>query len=81
MLMVARWGVVGGISEKGEEIKYKLIVTNYSQGCKIQHRKQSSQRTHMHDPWTWTMVWGLSEGVGGLGQGRQRGKNGANAIT
>ena len=56
MLMVARWGVVGGISEKGEEIKYKLIVTKQSQGCKIQHRKQSSQRTHMHDPWTWTMV-------------------------
>ena len=19
----------------------------------------------MHDPWTWTMVWGLLEGVGG----------------
>ena len=27
-----------------------------------------SQRTHiyiyMHDPWTWTMVWGMPEGVG-----------------
>ena len=24
----------------------------------------SSQRTHMHGPGTWTMVWGLPEGVG-----------------
>ena len=21
----------------------------------------------MHDPWTWTMVWGLPEGVGDAG--------------
>ena len=30
----------------------------------------------MNDPWTWTMVWGLTVGVGsGLGRGGQRGKN------
>ena len=24
-----------------------------------------SQRTYMHDPWTWTMVWGLMVGMWG----------------
>ena len=26
----------------------------------------SSQRTFMHDPWTWTKVWGLTEGGVGV---------------
>ena len=31
-----------------------------------------SQRTYMHDPWTWTTVWGLTVGLGGgLGGGGQ----------
>ena len=30
----------------------------------------------MHDPWTWTMVWGLSEGVGSATWRGLRGKNG-----
>ena len=34
------------------------------------------QRTHMHHLWTWTMVWGLTAGVGdGLGGGAQSGGN------
>ena len=24
----------------------------------------SKELTYTHDPWTWTMVWGLPEGVG-----------------
>ena len=28
-----------------------------------------SQRTYMHDPWTWTMGWGSPEGHGGGGGG------------
>ena len=30
----------------------------------------------MHDPWTWTMVWGLPEGVGGWVKGGKGGKLG-----
>ena len=30
----------------------------------------------MHDPWTWTTVWGLPEGVGELGRGENGGKLG-----
>ena len=32
----------------------------------------------MQDPWTWTALWGLPEGVGVLGGGEQRGKIGGN---
>ena len=54
------------MDEKGEGIKkYKLMVIEYSWGCKVQlHREYSSQRIYMQGPWTWTMVWGLPEGVG-----------------
>ena len=41
-------------------------------------------RTCMSDPWTWTMVRGLTVGVGdGLGGGGQKGKNwdNCNGIT
>ena len=38
---------------------YRII-----RGCKVQHTEHGSQRTYMRDPWTWTMVWGLPEGVG-----------------
>ena len=32
----------GGLSEKGEGIEeYKLVVTEQSQGCKVQHREYS----------------------------------------
>ena len=35
-----------------------------------------SQRTYMHDPWTWTTVWGLTMEVGGgLGGGWPKGEN------
>ena len=40
--------------------------------------EEITQRTSMNDPWTWTMVWGLTVGArggGGLGGGEQRGKN------
>ena len=33
-----------------------------------------SKKTCMKDPWTWTRVWGLPEGVGVLGGGGERGK-------
>ena len=34
-----------------------------------------SRRTYIHDPWTWTALWGLTTGVGdGLG-GRGKGEN------
>ena len=36
-----------------------------SWGCKVQHRKWSSQRTHMRDPWAWTTVWRWPEGMWG----------------
>ena len=37
--------------------------------------EEISQRTYMNDPWTWTMVWGLTELVRGrLSGGVQRGK-------
>ena len=57
------------MGEKGKGIKkYKLVVTEQSWGCKAQYREQSSQRTYMHDPQTWTTVWGLPEGMGRAGQ-------------
>ena len=34
-----------------------------------------SQRTCMNDPWAWTMVWGLTVGVGnGVGYRRAKGE-------
>ena len=50
-------------------------------GCKVQYRKQSSQRAYMHDPWTWATRWGLSEVVRGAGWRRQRGKIGTTVIA
>ena len=51
---------------KGEGIKkYKLVGTNSNGGCEVRHREYSSQRTYMHDPWAWTMVWGLFKGLRG----------------
>ena len=39
-----------GMSEKGEEIEtYKLVVTEWSQGCKVQHMEQSSHGTYTQD--------------------------------
>ena len=41
-----------------------------------------SQRTHMKDPWTWTLVWGLTmEMEGRLGRGEQRGKIGKSVVA
>ena len=41
-LMVARGEGVGGLGEKGEGIKKsKLVVTEQTQGCKVQHREYS----------------------------------------
>ena len=78
--MVARGVGVGGMGEKGEGIKkYKLVVTKQSWSCKIQHREKSSQRTYIHDPWTWRTVWGLPEGVGGGDRGGA--KNGTTIIA
>ena len=39
-----------------------------------------SQRTHMKDPWTWTMVWGLTMEVR-LNEGDQGGKIGTTATA
>ena len=62
VLMVAGWRGVRGMGDKGEGInKNKLVVTEKPGSCKVQHREQSSQRTYMQDPWTWTTVWGLPE--------------------
>ena len=30
----------------------------------VERRGRDVQRTCMNDPWTWTTVWGLTEGVG-----------------
>ena len=38
------------------------------------------QRTYMRDSWTWTTVWGLSDGGRGLGDGH-RGKFGTTIIA
>ena len=40
-------------------------------------QKGLRQRTCMNDPWTWTIVWGLTVGMGGrgLGERQQREKN------
>ena len=39
---VGGWGEVWGLGGKGEGVKkYKLVVTKYSQRCKVQHRKYS----------------------------------------
>ena len=63
------------MDEKDEGIKkYKLVVTEQSRGHKVQHREQSSQRTYMQDPQTWTTVWGLPEGVGEVGWRRGKGR-------
>ena len=40
MLMAATWEEVGRIGEKAERMKkYKLVVTEWSWGCKVQHRE------------------------------------------
>ena len=39
----------------------------------------TSQRTHMNDPWTWTIMWGLTAG-GWTGQGRANRKIGTTVI-
>ena len=79
--MVARWEGGRRMGEKGEGIKYKLVVTEQSQRCKVQHREYNSKRIYMHDPWTWTMVWGLTEGVTGLGGGGTGGITGTTIIA
>ena len=34
-----------------------------------------SQRTYMHDSWTWTTVWGLTVGAGWAGWSVAQGEN------
>ena len=42
ILLVARWEAGWGMGEKGEGIKkYKFVVTEQSQGCKVQLREYS----------------------------------------
>ena len=42
----------------------------------VESRGRDGSKNIMNDPWTWTMVRGLTVGVGsGLGGGEQRGKN------
>ena len=39
----------------------------------LKEGEEIRQRIQTHDPWTWTTVWGLPEGVGGLdGEGKRR---------
>ena len=33
-------------------------------GDRLKDGEGFSQRTCMHDPWTWTTVWGLTVGMG-----------------
>ena len=41
----------------------------------------TSQRTCMNDPWTWTIVWGLTAGVGlGWAEEGKSGKIGTTVI-
>ena len=47
----------------------------------LQENKEISQKTWMNDPWSWTVVWGLSEGVGDPGGGGKGGKIGTTVIT
>ena len=45
-------------------------------------KKVKGQRTEMHDPWTWTTMWGFTMGTGGrLGGGEQKGKNWDNSYS
>ena len=55
----------------------RLEVTREGVGrTTVERREGTSQRTYMNDPWTWTMVWGLTvEAGGGMDRGGQRGKN------
>ena len=62
IVMAARWEGAGGIGDRDERIKDKLVVREQSRGCKVQYREQSSNRKYTHDLQTWTMVWGLPEG-------------------
>ena len=57
-----------GFGQKDEGIKkYKLVVTEQSRDVKYSIG-ESSQRTYMQDPWTWTMVGDiLVKGLKGLG--------------
>ena len=42
----------------------------------VERGEGTSQRAYMHDPRTWTVVWGLTVGIRGeLGGGKQREKN------
>ena len=41
ILMAARWKGRRGEGEKGEGIKYNLVVTEQSWGCKVQHWEDS----------------------------------------
>lgn len=42
VLMVARWEEGWGVGEKGEWVKkYKLVIEEYSWGCKVQLRECS----------------------------------------
>ena len=65
--MVAGWEGVWEDGEKGEGIsKYKQVVTEYSWGCKVQHREQSSQRTSYAGPTDVDNGLGIASGsVGG----------------
>ena len=54
----ARGQGVGGLGEKHEGIKqYKLVVTEHSQRCRLQHKKY---RQECGDDYTWGQ-----EGIGG----------------
>ena len=41
----------------------------------LKEGERISQRTNMHDTWTWTTVWELTVGVGSAGWRGERGKN------
>ena len=50
-------------------------------GDRLKEGEGISQRTYMHDPWTWTTVGGLAVRVGvGLSEGDRGGKIGTTVI-
>ena len=69
------------MGKKGEGIKkYTLVVWN-SHGDVEYSAGNGVAKEHRQDPWTWTTVWGMSEGVAGWVQRDKGGKIGTTVIA
>ena len=51
--------------------------------CGIKDDEVINERTCVHDPWSPTRIWGVTEGEGrvGLGRGGKRGKKGTTVVA